>query len=48
MLTTEIFDARDVKLKILSFIEDIKYHLGAKQNSLLGFQLYADLGSFYF
>jgi hypothetical protein len=37
MLTTEIFDVSDLELKILSFVEDIKYHLGAKQNLLPDF-----------
>jgi hypothetical protein len=40
MLTTEIFDVSDLELKkILSFVEDFKCHLGAKQNVLLDFQL---------
>jgi len=37
-----------LELKILSFVEDIKYHLGAKQNILLDFQLYADSSYFPF
>jgi len=37
-----------LEIKILSFIEDIRYHLDAKQNILLDFQLYADLSYFYF
>ena len=37
MLTNEIYDVSDLELKILSFVEDIEYHLGAKQNLLLDF-----------
>jgi hypothetical protein len=47
MLTTEIFDVSDLELKILSFVEDTKYKLGAKQNLLLDFQLYGDLSYFH-
>lgn len=38
-MTTEIFSVSDLELKILSFVEDIKYHLDVKQKLLLDLQL---------